>query len=468
MNKPKALLYFFIVSGFLFLTGFLQTSPQVNDNSLEINFPEEVIFHIDVSHSASIQRITLIYGTNGRTCQTSTARQNLDFEPGSQVTASWNWEFKRSGTLPPGVEIWWEWEIEDDAGNIFTIPQQTATVQDQRKNWKIVDKNNVYVQWYTGDDAFGQAMHAIALDSLDRLETQMGIRPVDKIFLTVYPTAEETRDAVYYSPEWMGGRAFPEYNATLIGVAPGQLDWAAQIIPHELTHLVVGALTFNCKAVYLPTWLDEGLAEVVEGSVGEMARNAVLKALEDDTLPRLSSLEHGFSAFAGDANLSYWQSNFVVQYMLDEYGPEKMAEFLATMQAGEKIESALTLVYGLSTDSLDRDWRASWGFDFLFQESTPESKPTPTLVPTLSLINPVFPTATETPLTATATDLPTLVPSPTLPATPPPPEATAPPELVSPPAMPETNPFPILGVLLVGIFIVLLIGLGFIMSKRRK
>ncbi|NUM45146.1 MAG: hypothetical protein HUU38_10595, partial [Anaerolineales bacterium] len=456
MQKSKILLY--LLGGFLFLTGFFQTSPQINDNSLEINFPEGLIFHLDVSHTASIERITLIYGTDGRTCQTSTARQDMEFDPSPQVTTSWEWEFKRSGTLPPGVEITWHWEIEDTEGNILTTTPETVVIQDLRRDWKIIDRDQVVVQWYVGSNDFGEALHTIALDSLARLERQMGVRPLDGIYLTIYPTSEEVKEAVYFSPEWTGGLAFPEYDASIMGVGPDELVWAGQVIPHELTHLIVGALTFNCKAVSLPTWLDEGLAELVEGSVGPLERGEIEQALEEENLPRLTSLENGFSAYGNDARLSYWQSYFVVQFLIDEYGPEKMAELLATMQSGESINPALELVYGIDTNRLDQAWRASWGFDFtIIEPQATENAVTPTPVPTLSLLNPLFPTATETATLPEATATPTSAP-PTATSVPAPATEEAPsPEPVSPPVEKQSGSLPVLLLSAAGIIALLVL-----------
>ncbi|HNB52060.1 MAG TPA: peptidase MA family metallohydrolase, partial [Anaerolineales bacterium] len=214
-------------------------------------------------------------------------------------------------------------------------------------------------------------------------------------------------------------------------------------------------------------WLDEGLAEVIEGSVGESERNEIIQALEEDNLPRLTSLENGFSAYGDDARLSYWQSNFVVQFLIEQYGPDKMAELLATMQGGEAINPALELVYGIDTDGLDRAWRASWGFELAAVEpQATENATTPTPVPTLSLFNPTFATATETPLPATFT--PTSVPPTSTQAPATATEEVSPAEPVTPPAEPQPAAFPVLAIALGGIFALLLIGMGIFIRTRRK
>jgi hypothetical protein len=221
----------------------------------------------------------------------------------------------------------------------------------------------------------------------------------------------------------------------IIGVGPNELDWAGSIIPHELSHLVVDALVFNCHGVQLPTWLSEGLAETSEGPLTDEQRDLVISALEEDRLPSLNSLAGSFSAFGNSAHLSYLQSAAVLQYMIEEYGSEQLARLLAVMQAGEHIDPALEQVYGFDTQGLDAAWRASLGFsaesDSPVNEIVP---PTSTQVPTLAPIVPLFqatpsitPTATKESVTPTTeptprpispTTTPTSLASPQPPATP--------------------------------------------------
>ena len=103
------------------------------------------------------------------------------------------------------------------------------------------------------------------MDSLEQIEEEMDLHITDPIHITVYPNVEEVRQALLVTTEWTGGVAFPGHNSMIIGVNTYELDWARRIIPHELNHLVVNSLVFNCQGVRLPTWLKEGLAEISEG-----------------------------------------------------------------------------------------------------------------------------------------------------------------------------------------------------------
>ena len=72
------------------------------------------------------------------------------------------------------------------------------------------------------------------------------------------------RDAVLYEPGWTGGLAYPDHNIVIIGITPDQMDWGKRTQAHELTHVLVGQLTFSCLGD-MPTWLNEGLAMYGEG-----------------------------------------------------------------------------------------------------------------------------------------------------------------------------------------------------------
>ena len=86
-------------------------------------------------------------------------------------------------------------------------------------------------------------------------------KPVD---IYIYANTNDLKDAVLYEPAWVGGQAFPEDNIVIIGVSTDQLDWGKSTEAHELTHVLVGHLTFTCLG-FIPTWLNEGLAMYGEG-----------------------------------------------------------------------------------------------------------------------------------------------------------------------------------------------------------
>lgn len=369
------------------MTVVAQSHIQVVEDRAIVDFPEAVEFMVALNGDAQIDTVTLNYGTNAVSCSPGGSRQPLDFDPDQSLELEWLWDLKRSGAVPPGAEIWWQWEIEDENSNLLTTERQSTSVIDDRHTWQTISNSNVTVRWYEGNRTFGQSVLTLAVDSLARLSREAGVTMPDQVQLWIYPSASAIREAVINTSEWAGGVAFPDYGTTLIGLSPGEDEWAAEVIPHELAHLVVGTLVQNCRGSRLPTWLSEGLAVFSSGgnSPAELVR--LENSLSEDRLVPLHSLARGFSAYAGGADMAYVQSAEVVHYLIEAHGPEQMAALLDQIQNGQHIDEALAEVYGFDTDGLDADWRISRGFEArsLSAEDQARLEATPTLVPTLAL-----------------------------------------------------------------------------------
>ncbi|WP_420632311.1 peptidase MA family metallohydrolase [Candidatus Leptofilum sp.] len=412
--------FVFVVLSFILLvvspSVAAQDSLEITLNEAFAHYPFAVNFQLFASHEIDVESVTLIYGVNGRTCQQGSVRQPIDVPESTTIFAFWDWFLAESGSLPPGVTVWWEWEIVDVEGNMFTIDRQELIVEDENHDWQSANAGDVTVHWYVGNSNFGESLLQEATDSLARLENELGLPAIEPISLWFYPTAADVQNVIFGVPEWTGGVAFPEYNATVLGVAPNELDWASRIVPHELTHLVEGMLTFNCRGVRLPTWLSEGLARYAEGEADPAAVAQIELALQNGRLPTLRSLSDGFSAFKDSASEAYTQSGQVVKYLIETYGTKQMLDLLLTIQSGHAIDDALTVVYGLDTNGVDAEWRTAVGY-----APTPTSEAdalslqaTPTQIATVALggvpvLNTPTPLPSETPLptqTPTATDTP--------------------------------------------------------------
>ena len=397
----------------------------IDNNFVAVIYPNSLLFHLKAGSSSTIEGVALIYGTNGRSCQSSQTRQELTFTPDRHVDLTWDLEFKDFGLLPPGSEVWWQWEVITSTGDMDITSKKTQVINDNRVTWHTLQKNAVILQWQEGSPAFGTALMDLAEKSLARQVKDMGVAPTGEIWITIYPSASALQQAAH-SYEWTGGVALPKYNSTMIGIRTDEMDWAAQVIPHELSHLVVDNLIFNCQGVTAPTWLGEGLAVYAEGQPDQADITLVKRALSQGDLPSLSSLAAGFSAYSERASLSYAESNLVVTYLIEQNGGQAMGRLLDGLHSGVTIDEDLKHVYGLDTEGLDAAWRVSMGF------SSPAAPvqdlsltSSPTIIPTL-----VLPTSAVRPsLTPSITPSATLLPTFTLPP------ATVTPTPVAPPRL---------------------------------
>ena len=395
---------------------------QVTTNTVAIQFPDMIRFELAARAEDEIVKATLFYQTNAQSCQQGAAQQEVDLKPGKEIDVSWEWELKRSGALPPGAEVTWYWKIQTKAGDLQQTEAQTLVIEDRRHNWQEVRSldENVTVQWYSGTQAFGKRVLRIVLQSLERLANELGVEAEQEIRIIIYPTSEELREALITTYEWTGGVALPQYSSTMIGASPGDEAWLEEVIPHELAHLLVSQLVFNCKGVWLPTWLSEGLAVVSEAPISREENDRIAEAYENGELQLLHTLEQGFSPYTEQAGLNYTQSGAVVEYLAETYGPAKIGNLLAKMQGGLLSDDALEEIYGMNTYELDSAWRIASGFAALPSLTpTPEGGEKRTEIPTIALYTSVVQaseTGTPTPApSATVTSLPssTYTPEPT-------------------------------------------------------
>ena len=461
---------FIIILFFLLLPvpATADSTPSITVDRIVSDFPSKLTFQLSLSDTVKIQAIKLLYRTNGASCQASVAQQEVDFTPATSVDVEWEWDFTRAGVLPPGAEIYWQWKITDADGNIHLTDEQTYLVNDPRHTWNLQTSGQVNLQWYDGSASFGKSLIDIASQSLERLAVDAGVRPTGQIWITIYPTVEELQEVDIHTSEWAGGLAYTEYNSSIIAIGSDELAWAESVIPHEVAHLVTEAVVLNCKGVWLPTWLGEGLAMYAEGPVEQMYVDLVTAALEKSTLPPLRTLEAGFSSISAEASLSYGQSGMVVSYMIDQYGAQKMSDLLEAVKAGLVTEKALRGVYGKDTDALEAEWRISLGF-----EAQPTRVPTSaskTAVPTLALwTSAVRPSATPTSLPSDTATQPSPTETPAPLASPTPPETSNDPSTVDPAGSSGSSIPPVLAIILIVlVLIAIFTTAGFILLRRRR
>lgn len=396
------LIWAFIFTFCLKSIGYAQSGLEVTQNVANLEFPLSITFTLQASTANEISQVYLEYGTNSQTCVDGVARQEAELKNGKTFTASWKWDFKDSGSLPPGAEVWWLWEVKFTSGEIIRTAQKTLIIEDQRLNWKVVQDDNIQVVWSEGSHTFGRQILNLAVASLKKLEEEAGIHPTRIVRMTIYPTSESLLEAGLFFPEWTGGLAFPEYSVLMMAIPVDSGEWMNEVIPHELAHLITGELVFNCLGIQMPTWLSEGLSVYAEATENEQDSERVRKALENGTLPPLRNLVGGFPSDAQKTELAYSQSGEIVRFLLKNYDSEKMSDLLATLQSGLLINPALQQVYGFDTDGLDNIWRTSLGFFSAENQSTPATAtPFRTSVPTRALWTPIV--------------RPSLVPSATIP-----------------------------------------------------
>lgn len=335
---------------------------RVISSSAETDFPMRLIFNVSASSDDAITDVRLCYYVERLEHAQVIAEAYVPVTPATSISEQWVWDMRRTGGLPPGSSVVYWWRISDAGGGTVASTPERLMIEDDRYDWHSITEDMVTLYWYRGDNAFADELMEATQQALSRLEDNTGATLEEPVSLYIYASAQDLQGSMIFPQEWTGGVAFTSYGIVTIGIgtSAGEIEWGKRTIAHELTHLVVHRLVFN-PYNGLPTWLDEGLSMTAEGDLQPAFTTQLQQAVADGTLISVRSLASPFSAYTDRAILSYAQSYILVDFLIREYGRDKMFELLSLFSGGISYDDALLAVYGFDADGLDILWRASLG-----------------------------------------------------------------------------------------------------------
>jgi tetratricopeptide (TPR) repeat protein len=192
-------------------------------------------------------------------------------------------------------------------------------------------------------------------DLLASLETQyqdisrqLGYEPSANIIVILY-TQKEFVD-ITEAPSWAGALNDGKLRIPIGGLSSMNLE-VERVLKHELTHSFVASLGSG----HCPTWLNEGLAQIMEArSSSGMARELGQLFHDRKEIP-FPVLEGSFTRFSNlQAEVAYAESLAAVEYLRDRYGLSEITRMLESIRTGESSEQALRNSTGLDYSGLER------------------------------------------------------------------------------------------------------------------
>ena len=350
-----------LVTGVVWLPPAAAQAPiRVLDQSVEAVFRDHITFRVKLESDSPIKEVRLLYRVTGLP---ATARGDAQFEPGTSVEAAFTIDQRRD-YLPPGSELSYWWRITNAAGDTLKTEPQTYLYMDDRHAWQTLSNERFTLYWYRGDRDFGEALFRQANHTLDQIENEAGVRVKNPVKIFIYGSHRDLLEAVEVGAhEWTGGQAFTEHGVIVINVSPNDLDFGLIAVPHELTHIVIDQATDNPYGD-IPRWLDEGLAVYMSGELDSPFRGyrrLVALYAKQNRLMTLQTLSSSFPADPELANQAYAQSGLVVEFIIQNYGKEAMAQLLSIFAQGSLYDDALREALGMDTWELDNAWRKHIG-----------------------------------------------------------------------------------------------------------
>jgi hypothetical protein len=325
-------------------------------NTYSYAFGRTITFHLEASSSAEITQVQLTYGPAGRSGEAITVQ--VDLTPGTHVVTDYSYDLT-TRHVQAFSQIEYYWIVTDAHQQHLPTAPVRFEYADDRFQWQKLDEAGVTVAWYGGarDTGFGRMAVFDAQRARSKIAAVTGGNPEQAFRVYIYSTATDLQTAAQVNQqEWIVGQAYPR-TATCLVLIPDGPDFAKEmerVVPHEITHLLIGDL-----AVRMPRWLDEGLATENEGVHDPVAQTALDEAAVTGALLPFGSLCAQFPADPHQAALAYAQSGSLVAFLRERYGQEGLRRLVAAYGAAPDCESGLRSALGLTLEQVQADWEST-------------------------------------------------------------------------------------------------------------
>jgi hypothetical protein len=261
--------------------------------------------------------------------------------------------------LPPfgQVVFWYQATLSDD--RTYTSPPVAFAYNDNRFPWREMNRSNVTVHWYAGDDAFGAAVLDSAAASMTTMNEILAVPLDQSVNIYIYSNVNDLQGTLTLGgEEWAGGHADPQLGVVLVAIAPGagQFTEMDTEIPHELAHVMMYRALGEGYARQ-PAWLLEGFAALMERYPNPDYERTLQVASKGDTLLRFEDICAAFPADAGNAFLAYAQSQSFVGYLRSAHGNSGLMRLMHLYTEGYSCDLGVKQAFGDSLQQLENQWR---------------------------------------------------------------------------------------------------------------
>jgi len=182
-----------------------------------------------------------------------------------------------------------------------------------------------------------EILRALENDFRD-LESKLEYTPPESIGVILY--TQQAFGDITRAPGWVGALNDGRIRIPVQGLT-GVTPELAHVLEHELTHSFVGQKTRGRA----PTWLQEGIAQFMEGRRSAADAAALLDAAARGEIPSLSSLEDSWMSLPQDSvAMAYAWSLAVVESIVQAGGMDDISRLLDQIVASSTTEEACRTV----------------------------------------------------------------------------------------------------------------------------
>jgi hypothetical protein len=163
-------------------------------------------------------------------------------------------------------------------------------------------------------------------------------------------------------PEWSTGYVNKDAYAIIgrmIVTYRQEEDFFDGLLPHEIGHLILHEFV---KDAHIPSWFDEGVAQLYEAGKSEQAFRIIRTWVSQDQFIRFQDLMRWDIQQETDpvkVALFYAQSQTIVEFLIKQYGSDAFGRLCRNIRDGKSFEASLYNVYPNTVPTL-ADLEKKW------------------------------------------------------------------------------------------------------------
>ncbi|MBO6620759.1 MAG: PD40 domain-containing protein [Balneola sp.] len=240
------------------------------------------------------------------------------------------------------------------------FPYGKNRVQYEDFEWRYLQSKHFDVYYYGSKNYKLAEFASMSVESAyKQLKDDFDHELSDRISVIIYDSHNDFSQTnvvnLPSSAEGIGG-VTDKYKNRMTIPFDGEYSDFRRTIHHELVHAVFNDMFYggslnsiiqnNIQLVF-PLWFEEGLAEYTALGWDTNTDMFVRDAVINNYLPPLRYLS-GYYAYRGGQ--SFWN------YIVEEYGREKIAEILQSIKTSRSLEYGLTTSLGMNIEDLSKAW----------------------------------------------------------------------------------------------------------------
>jgi len=254
----------------------------------------------------------------------------------ADVAKLMGWAYSGANKMDLAIEEWKHAERLRPEAEVEGALQKAERDKSEEEDYREGETAHFSLKYYGGaaPQLASGILRALEADFSD-IESQLDYTPPEQIGVILY-TGQAFAD-ITHAPGWVGALNDGRIRIPVQGLSSVTPE-LARVLKHELTHSFVGQKSHGRA----PTWLQEGVAQWMEGRRSSGASSALLDIAGQNQMPSLGALEGSWLSLSGSsAAFAYAWSLAAVESIVQSGGITDISRLLDRIATSPSTEAAL-------------------------------------------------------------------------------------------------------------------------------